>query len=358
MIRTQTVTAVIVVTSVTVATLAYISYKPKRKQDTDNDWENDTGDSATPDNSTSAPKVAERSQLHFVDSLDLPSHIRRQIKKDRLRKDKAKHLAMKGPMYDNIRMLDPQGELLSQVSLKKATWYVTKDLASWFDDNGRKSIKLRFEPKNRSSRGEKGSFVKSDKKNACVVCGGDEYFMRHYVVPYAYRTLFPKRFKSKLSHDIVILCPNCSLIAGQERQKRMDEIEDKCRGHDAEPKFIVDTELHRVRSKALALLRWKERIPAEKIEEYDNFVRRHLNLLDKSIDLTDEQLQSAIDVEPRVENPKYIPGAVIVAAYLGNDEEKIAAFVRDWRIHFIETMHPQHLPIGWGVDSSVECGSD
>lgn len=290
------------------------------------------------------------------------------MKKDRLRKEKMKFLAMNKPMYDNIRMLDPQGELLSQISVRKANWYVGKELADWVDAStcrtatetspvdfdGNKFIQLRFEPKNRCSEGGRGSYIKSDKKNACVVCGDDEYIMRHYVVPYAYRTHFPHQYKSKLSHDIIVLCPLCQVTADQERQQRMQAIEDEYRGCEAEPKFIVDPDLYRLRNKALALLKWQHKIPAEKVKEYDDIVRRHLDLMDKAIDLTSEQLQSAIDVEYRIENPKYVPGAVVVAAYLGSDEEKITAFIRDWRRHFINTMDPQHLPVGWGVDSSVD----
>ena len=35
-------------------------------------------------------------------------------------------------------------------------------------------------------------------------------------------------------------------------------------------------------------------------------------------------------------------------------EEKIENFVKLWRNHFINTMNPQHMPIGWSVDFRIK----
>ncbi len=37
----------------------------------------------------------------------------------------------------------------------------------------------------------------------------------------------------------------------------------------------------------------------------------------------------------------------------GLSEERIEAFVRGWRAHFLSTMRPRHLPPHWSVDSRV-----
>lgn len=292
----------------------------------------------------------------------LPPHIWRERMKERRRQEKRKYLAMKGPMYDNVRMLDPQGELLCTISKKKGDWYIEKGIAEWSGDKNKTTIQLLFEPKNRSNRGERGLYVRSDKLNQCVACGSAEYHMRHYVVPFAYRTLFPDRFKSHLSHDIVILCPECHVWCDQRRQKRMNAIEDELRGNahndGTRSLYIMDHKLHHLRSCALALLNWAEKLPDEKRLKYDEMVRDHLSLSDKTIPLAKDQLQEAIDVEYKVKNPNYVSGPQLVAEALGDDDEKITEFVRGWRRHFLETARPKHLPTGWSIDNSVVCGED
>jgi hypothetical protein len=59
----------------------------------------------------------------------------------------------------------------------------------------------------------------ADKVNIGVKCSrGDFHMMRHHIVPVTYRTLFPKRFKSHMSHDIVLLCGNCALSTGKSKE--------------------------------------------------------------------------------------------------------------------------------------------
>jgi len=290
-------------------------------------------------------------------SVSMPPHVKRELMKERKRKEKTEYLAMKSPMYDNVHMLDPHGENMNTISLKKGHWYVNKGLAEW-TDNDKRCIKLCFEPKNKSNRGEKGLYARSDKKNICVVCGHTEYHMRHYVVPYSCRTLLPDRYKTHLSHDIVLLCVECQVVSDQARQKRMKEMEEDLRPYDSEPQFAIDHNLSQVRSKAMALLRQKHKLPADRIVGYDHLVRSHLKLLDSTVELTPEQLQKAISVNFRIEKQNYISGPDLIVKNLNENDKKISAFVKGWRQHFVDTMHPRYLPIGWSVENAVVCGSD
>ena len=40
-----------------------------------------------------------------------------------------KAASRKGILYENVKMLSPEGQMLSFLSVKKANWYVNKDLA-------------------------------------------------------------------------------------------------------------------------------------------------------------------------------------------------------------------------------------
>jgi hypothetical protein len=369
------------------------------------------------------------------------THLARAKMKDERRQAKLIHLAMKSPMYDNVLMLDPQGEVLCTISKKKARWYINKGLADWVvgcgpEDNSQVQslenggggkdddkihhetkgelkpdkkylqIQILFEPKNRSNRGEEGLYVRTAKQNKCVVCGSQDHHMRHYVVPYAYRTLLPKQYKTHLSHDIVILCPKCHLHCEQHRQRRMTDMEDACRtaylrannlinkvGGGIEKDddknyhhpFQTDHDLYHVRSCALALLNSRDQLPESKLLDYESIIRNHFLSRDPQaipvqqhdvdaaaaptgennhnsasislFELTPSLLQRAIDVDYKIPNEHYIPGAEIVVGGLV-DEELIADFIRDWRRHFLSVAQPRHLPTGWSVNSSFICGAD
>lgn len=134
---------------------------------------------------------------------------------------------MKSPMYDNVFMSDPDGNLMCTISLKKAKWYVGKGIAEWYRASSCKGgkdeddayIRLLFQPnngksnnsssKNASKSDSESTYLQSPKLNICVSCGSDGYHMRHYIVPYSYRSGLPEEYKSHMSHDIVIVCPEC-----------------------------------------------------------------------------------------------------------------------------------------------------
>jgi hypothetical protein len=309
------------------------------------------------ESSGTIPKSSDGEETSEPVSLeDLPQHLQRELYKDQRRREMIPHLAMKSPMYDNIIMSDPQGQALSTVSTKKARWYVNKELAKWTSSS---TIQLLFEPKARSA----SEYTTSAKSNGCVACGAEDHVMRHYVVPYAYRCLLPQKYKSHQSHDIVILCPKCHLYCERSYQDRMKDVEEEVRTDPSTAVVnTVDNGLHNIRSAALALLNWKDKIPQAKVEAYDALVREHLGLVDTGMNqdgndivpLSCEQLQQAIDVEYRKPNPEYIPGAVLVVQTL-DDHEAIDAFIKEWRSFFLEMLQPRHLPRGWRLDAPVAC---
>lgn len=298
----------------------------------------------------------------------LPSHIRREQTKEKRRQKKMPLLAMKGLMYDNITMLCPKGTELSKISAKKAKWYVDKGLASYCDSDinesnvdgihssykNRPCIKLHFEPKKRS---EKSCYVKADKENICVACGSEEHPMRFYIVPYAYRTLFPREYKSHMSHDVVQLCGDCHLKCGQVAQERMKSIEEKF--HPKE-RYQHDERLYKVRSAALALLNWRHKIPEAKVVQLEKVIKdfiEEMGWLDEenttSENIFNESiLQKCIDVEYRIENSDYIPGPQLVVASL-KTEEDFSNFIRQWRQSFLDSLHPRYLPKGWDINHPI-----
>jgi len=319
----------------------------------------------------------------------LPTHIQREIHKERKRRAKVELISMKSPMYDNVYMLDSNKELMCTISMKKARWYTKKGIAKWSSfkegdhptasdaaEGGEvKCIRLLFQHNGASADSKKFSpeslYLRSPKENVCVQCGADGHHIRHYIVPYAYRALLPEEYKAHMSHDIVILCPDCHLACERPTKRRMKETEREARARaggrarDAAP-TIENPRLHRVRGCAIALAKWKDHMPAEKVESYERDVRAHLAgrcegeeekaaLLRGEEALTKKQLQQACSVNYRVRNPQYVPGAEVVVSSL-KDAKSIEDFIIDWRKYFISTFNPRRMPTGWRVDNPVACG--
>jgi len=130
---------------------------------------------------------------------------------------------------------------------------------------------------------------------------------------------------------------------------------------------IDDPHLHHIRSCAIALVKWKDQMPKEKVESHDRTVREYLAsvcrneegkaaLLSGEEGLTKAQLQKACSVNYRVKNPNFMEGSEVVVKSL-KDAKDTEKFIVGWREHFVATVDPQHMPTGWRVDNPVVCGS-
>jgi hypothetical protein len=326
--------------------------------------------------------------------IQLPAHLERELHKEDRRQKMIPLLTMDRPMYDNILMKDPDDNLLCTIALKKANWYVKKNLAFWKDDKKRDCIKLLFRPDIPEQKQQELSadsdndnthnnntmlnmYNQTVKANCCVVCGHDQDYMRHYVIPFCYRTLFPESYKTHLPHDIVLVCSKHHVTAGKKYFKRMKKIEDALRTDpETAPPELLDKRVHQIQSSAKALLHFKDKMPLDRIAAYESLLCEWYELpqpqetetsTGNSDDdtaattttapttLTTAQLQTASELESRRPNPKFISGPTLVMESLKNDDEAMGAFVREWRSFFFDTMQPQFLPTGWSVDSPVQC---
>ncbi len=381
--------SVIVGTLVVAAASVFILHRRRRQMQPDKDGSNDRKHSNTTKQSTSSAKVQESNfyeQLGISEE-NLPTHTQREIYKERQRKAKIELISMKSPMYDNIYMLDQHREPMCTISMKKAKWYVKKGIGEWstFKNDGdnnatntdgtngeMKCIRLLFghNGANSDKSSSETLYLRSEKQNICVKCGDDGHHIRHYIVPYSYRALLPDQYKSHMSHDIVILCPDCHVDCERHSKRRMKRMEKELRmqlGPEYnEPPVIEDPNLGHIRSCALALVKWRQNIPTEKVEQYEEEVREYLAsvckteqekdaILNANNELSKSQLQKACGVNYRVKNPNYVPGSEIVVQSL-KDATSIERFILDWRKHFIDTVSPQKMPAGWKVHNPVVCG--
>jgi hypothetical protein len=346
---------------------------------------------------------------------DWPSHLQRALYKEERRGIMRPLITMKKPMYDNIVMLAPDGcTTLSTISRKKAQWYLQKGLATWhtttLNGNARKdsveaskrhndlvadddslAIRLLFEPKV-SAEPDKAlqRYNTSFKSNCCVVCGAHCDYMRHYVVPYCYRMHFPSHYKTHLPHDVVLTCLSCHTHAERAAHRKMHQVEHDLRRAQRDSLHptsaqaeLVDKSVHQIQSAASALLHWPDRLPPKTLLAYQKRVQEwHLESMGSSStnapsDSDDNEANTAVSrtatldpavlhkacqLQSRRPNPHFVPGAdlVIASLKLASEPNKfdpvaLATFIRDWRRHFIDQLHPRHLPRGWSVQAAVHC---
>eukprot|EP00986_Skeletonema_menzelii_P013320 scaffold7658_cov140-Skeletonema_menzelii.AAC.10 len=355
------------------------TFSKKRKQQSKaNDVKKKEQERTSPDTTT----TSFYNQLGISEE-DLPDHIRRDIHKQRKRKSKEAMISMKTPMYDNIHMLDENREPICTISMKKAKWYIRKNIGEWTTakegsvlakEKDVKCIRLLFthngaKETEETKKSSEKLYLRSTKQNICVCCGSDGHHIRHYIVPYAYRSLLPDDYKSHMSHDIVILCPDCHVRCERSTKKRMKRMETDLRMKMTQADafcspVIEDAHLYHVRSCAIALVKWKDTIPEEKVFEYETTVRSYLAecckneteremILTGDEPLTKAQLQKACSVKYRVKNPRFVPGSEVVVRSLDDDRKKIEEFIVDWRKHFIAVVDPKYMPTGWRVDNPV-----
>lgn len=333
-----------------------------------------------------------------VRSVKIPrSHLERELYKEMRREHMIPRLTRKSVMYDNIQLCNPDGMILATISKKKANWYVRKNLASWTDNEiDPVRIRLHFTPKiaerpsntinSNTNTTALQQYNASFKENQCVGCGSTKEYMKHYIVPYIYRTQFPIHYKAHLPHDIVLLCPHCHLSAQQALQWRKQQLEYELRStrkdlhRTSDQVFTIDTNLRGVKNAAVALLNWRDRLPIRQRNLYEERVHewakkneyKHINEQPyKSTEATSKDstcqwldvLTAASQLESHIPNPNYVAGTDLVIDSLKKnsngdtvfDEATLADFIRGWRQHFVVIVQPRYLPSGWSIEGPVHC---
>jgi hypothetical protein len=269
---------------------------------------------------------------------------------------------------ENWRVYHPNGRHMFTCGGKKAQWYLDRDLAFIVSDD---EIQLTFEP-NGHGFADNEDFGRSIREVQCVVDGNKEDLQRHHIIPYCYRRYFPLEYKSKNHHDVVLMNHDTHAEYEIKAMKYKDVMA---------AKYAVDTidsfnkeytkSIRRqnrsntiVLSKLNAIFRGHGRIPNNKIRENLQFVADHIDIdfeflcecnyvqLMKLYRLLGGEFRKEIQKYQDENRHIYDHGYHLVQKL--NTPEKMEVFVKLWRTHFIETMHPQFMPEGWSIDFRVK----
>ncbi|KPJ17820.1 Exonuclease 3'-5' domain-containing protein 2 [Papilio machaon] len=276
-----------------------------------------------------------------------------KLTKDSVVSKRYPHATRSKPLYHNCFLVAPDGELLCTCDTKKAEWYVDKGLADVVNDNPL-TVRLRFEPSGRSV-GDVGRYYQLTKENKCVVCGGDNSYIRKNVVPREYRKYFPEIMKDHSSHDVVLLCTGCHQRSNMRDQAVRERLAEQCGAPLAahtDNKFKEDADCKKIRSAARALLYQSRKhvLPEERRKELEQIILRNFPQHEQ---ITEELLQKVADMQVVFENIDYESHGHKVVEYFMK-HEGLLQLERLWRQHFLTSMRPRHMPQLWSLDHNEQ----
>lgn len=262
-------------------------------------------------------------------------------------------------LSDNWDVHHPNGGHMFTTSKRKVDWYLDRDLAVIIAPQ---KVQLTFEPRGDGFKDHE-VFGKTPRINKCVVCGEEIGLQRHHVVPYHYRKFMPLRYKSRNHHDVVLICRkhheeyeqiakfHKNWIAMEFQVESIEEMNAK------QINYMVDNLKDQFKAiKVLdTLLNRYNVIPIERVEWICNELEILLGV--KVIDMNFDQIEDLHDRTDKLINTKknelmnvenFFHGKAVIAKL--KDDEAFEVFIKGWRVHFIESMKPEHMPFGWSVD--------
>lgn len=245
-----------------------------------------------------------------------------------------KYDILKRNLYENCCVRNTQGVVIFYCSLKRANWYLKKNLAIILNKDPL-DIQLNFETKGQGNLGD--DFYLQHRKNICTVCGTDKELTRHHIIPICYRRHMQAEVKDHSFHDILLLCYTCHNT--YERYADSFKLE-LSKEYDAPLNGIYDNRefnnLMSVRADANCLIKYWDVVPDNRKNILIDRIKKVLNT-----DEIDLQTLSQINIEKF----KVKTHGNIVVERLTN----IQNFLQRWRKHFIESMNPKFLPEFWSI---------
>lgn len=258
--------------------------------------------------------------------------------------------ARERPVYDGCLILSPDGVEMCRVSEKRARWYLRRDLARLVS-KGPLVIRLTFQPRGHGHAGD--IFYTTPRENHCVVCGETQGLSRHHVVPRWYRRHFPDEIKGHSSHDLLPLCVPCHDSYERSAVLLKKQLADEHNAPFDAGRARYNRASANARKAAAALLRKSRdpdlRIPESRVLELTTAVSEFIDVENPSM----EQIERLSQLPTRFDTGDLSHGQMVVGRV-----RDIQQFVERWRRHFIQTLQPKHMPIGWAVTRAVSTVPD
>ena len=238
-------------------------------------------------------------------------------------------------LYGSYAMLHPTGKVMCYCSRRKANWYIDKQLAVWKDSPDDKVFQLLFEPQGYGKASL--NYYLQPLENKCVVCGSLENLTKHHVVPYMFRSQFPKKLKNHNSHDILMLCVDCHTTYERFADDFKIELANN-NGHVTQNSKMSMEE--RYNKKILSAKTLINRINSGELTNIPEEV------IVKTMAIANLPFKE-VPYVPRNEWTTVLINKLVV-------DNKLHEFMQSWRQHFIDHAKPQFLPKHWDIEHPLE----
>jgi hypothetical protein len=240
-------------------------------------------------------------------------------------------------IYGNCQVISPDDFLMFRCDLKKANWYLNRNLAEVIQESPLK-IKLNFNPRGLGNHDK--PFGLSTMDNKCVNCGTESFLTRHHVVPICYRKHFPLNMKSHNFHDVLSMCMDCH----ESYERKADNLKKELGEQYNAPLNGVYSH-NKILLKAIkncnTILRGTDGIPDDRVEEIKSQIREFLG--------RDFMKSDLIEISGVKKNILEKTHGQIVMEQIGD----IQSFIELWRNHFVEHNECKYLPSNWDVNNVI-----
>lgn len=266
--------------------------------------------------------------------------------------------------FGSWKVYHPNGKHMFTSGIKKAKWYLDRDLAVIIGEN---KIKLTFEPEGYGFADEE-DFGRSIREIKCVVSGTNINLQKHHIVPYCYRTYFPKKYKSRNHHDVVLINNEKHSEYEIEATKYKNELAIRYNVKTIEEYNKIYTRLLKninktnsiSISKIKAILNGYGKISQDKINDNLMVISKNTeidyNFLKKCNYIQIYKLYKILNENSKYDiqsfqnkHKKYYDHGFHLVSKL-NTDKKIEEFIKLWRKHFIKIMKPKYMPQGWSIN--------
>lgn len=240
---------------------------------------------------------------------------------------------MRTQTYSNCLMLACDGTPMCRCGLKRARWYLSKNLAVIVEEEPF-VIRLLFEAKGLGKHNK--PYYLQVMQNRCVVCGKMENLSLHHCIPRCFRKYFPSEYKEHSSHDVLLLCLEC-----HSRYEKYALEKKKAILREYNRKYQDTTEKKQIEKAvniANTLLKYEQSIPEKRKEE---LFARISKIFGYNIAYND--LEKVVKEYSREDSEwKRVTESI----------DNIFAFMISWRRHFVGHMQPKYLPHLWDIRHS------
>ncbi len=272
-------------------------------------------------------------------------------------------------LYDNVVVYSPDMVPMFKSSLKRVNWYLNhkENLAEVIsaDENGRPlQVRLTFVPKGtgHTQNGIEDPYFMGKKENICVVSGCDDWqtLSKHHVVPIMFRKHFPLEGKQYNCHDLVLISEELHYrYENRYANKLKDEIA-------VELGIMTQKEWEKDKHKKYNIVRIANTLleHGTEIPVMEADALREKFEKETEMEAIEDNLRLFIESNTHADKPKtkhqrkqwykrFHEKESDYGKYVMSHVQDLQAFVERWRQHFLDSMKPKFMPVGWDVKQVI-----